>query len=106
MRTKSANKYLALGDSYTIAEGIPSIESYPAQATALLNECGMSFDFPDIIAKTGWTTADLLRGMDGYLFQQKYDIVSLLIGVNNQYQGRSELEYEAEFSKLLKRAIE
>jgi lysophospholipase L1-like esterase len=98
--------YLALGDSYTIGESIPANERYPVQAVKMLEQSGIHFDPPQIIATTGWTTADLLSAIDKTQFAGKYDIVSLLIGVNNQYQGRSKPEYEKEFTELLEKSIQ
>jgi lysophospholipase L1-like esterase len=97
--------YLALGDSYTIGEGVPIHDSYPYQAIQILREKGFSINAPEIIAKTGWTTDELSTGMNGTQFMSKYDYVSLLIGVNNQYRGKKTSEYELEFEALLKRAI-
>jgi lysophospholipase L1-like esterase len=115
--------YLALGDSYTIGESVGPDERYPAQVRRLLAEedhldCGD----PEIIAVTGWTTGNLLdalagakpEGEDGRATpggsagrQQgfSYDMVSLLIGVNNQYQGRSRAEYREQFAALLQKSI-
>ncbi|MBS1917262.1 MAG: SGNH/GDSL hydrolase family protein [Bacteroidetes bacterium] len=99
--------YLALGDSYTIGESVPETYRYPVQTTALLNKAGLHFRSPEIIATTGWTTADLQHAIDKYHFTKtKYDIVTLLIGVNNQYQGKSQAEYEEQFTWLLQKAIQ
>ncbi len=97
--------WLALGDSYTIGEGVPEGERYAVQTIAQLKDKGIHFSNPQIIATTGWTTADLLRALNKALPEDHYDIVSLLIGVNNQYQGRSQAEYETEFTELLQRSI-
>src|SRR5579871_2911874 len=86
--------YLALGDSYTIGKSVPETDRYPVQTVSLLNKSGLYFHSPEIIATTGWTTNDLQHAIDKYHFSQtKYDIVTLLIGVNNQYQGKSQSEY-------------
>lgn len=98
--------YLALGDSYTIGEGVPVYESFPYQAVQLLRDAGHEFAAPEIVAKTGWTTDELLAGIANTKFLSRYDFVSLLIGVNNQYRGRSVDEYERQFEELLKRAIQ
>lgn len=98
--------YLALGDSYTIGEQVPLTESFPYQTVQLLRKERFWFDAPEIIAKTGWTTDELAAAMSGYHFLKAYDFVSLLIGVNNQYRGRSVDEFKGEFLTLLKRAIE
>jgi lysophospholipase L1-like esterase len=99
--------YLALGDSYTIGESVPPEDRYPAQVMRALCAQGYSCgEQPDIIATTGWTTGDLLRAMATDKPATGYQAVSLLIGVNNQYQGRSQEEYRMEFTELLKQAVE
>lgn len=98
--------YLALGDSYTIGESVAPEDRYPAQVMRALCAQGYSCgEQPDIIATTGWTTGDLLRAMALDKPATGYQAVSLLIGVNNQYQGRSQEEYRTEFTELLKQAI-
>jgi len=97
--------YLALGDSYTIGESIPIYESYPYQTVQLLREKGVQITAPEIIAKTGWTTDELSAAINRSKFLEKYDYVSLLIGVNNQYRGRTTDEYATQFEELLKKAI-
>jgi lysophospholipase L1-like esterase len=98
--------YLALGDSYTIGESVAAEDRYPAQVMrALCTEGYSSGEQPDIIATTGWTTGDLLRAMAANRPASGYQAVSLLIGVNNQYQGLSQAGYRKEFTELLKRAI-
>jgi len=97
--------YLALGDSYTIGESVPEQESFPHQAADLLNKAGYAFNKPFIIAKTGWTTDELEQGIVQARPGNSYDVVSLLIGVNNQYRGRSITEYAQQFEALLQQAI-
>lgn len=97
--------YLALGDSYTIGESVPLTENFPYQAVQILRQNGYNVAAPDIIAKTGWTTDELQSAINRYHFRPKYDFVTLLIGVNNQYRGRPVKEYEPEFEHLLKQAI-
>ena len=80
-------QYLALGDSYTIGEALPLIESFPYQTVQLLRAEDIEIVASEIIAKTGWTTGELQAAIDGYTFAKKYDFISLLIGVNNQYRG-------------------
>lgn len=100
------HQYLALGDSYTIGESVGASETYPQQLVDALNAKGEDFAPPKIIARTGWTTADLQQAIAGAKIKgKKYDLVSLLIGVNNQFQGRSIDEFEREFSILLDQAI-
>jgi lysophospholipase L1-like esterase len=97
--------YLALGDSYTIGEGVPDTANFPHQAVQLLNQTGYPFGDPTIIAKTGWTTDELQQAITKAGPGNHYDMVSLLIGVNNQYRGRSSTEYAEEFESLLQQAI-
>lgn len=97
--------YLALGDSYTIGEGVALQNSFPYQTVSLLRKAGYTFYAPEIIAKTGWTTGELEAAMNDHTFLSKYDFVSLLIGVNNQYRGRAIIEYKEQFEHLLKRSI-
>lgn len=97
--------YLALGDSYTIGESVPLHKSFPYQTVCLLRKAGYNIAAPEIIAKTGWTTDELEAGMKGFEFLSKYDFVTLLIGVNNQYRGRDIIEYKEQFESLLKKAI-
>jgi lysophospholipase L1-like esterase len=98
--------YLALGDSYTIGEQVPFAENFPNQTIQLLRKSGFSFYAPEIIAKTGWTTDELSIAIDYTTFLETYDIVSLLIGVNNQYRGRSANEFKIEFEQVLQKAIQ
>lgn len=96
---------LALGDSYTIGEGVMLTENFPYQTIQLLRKSGNLFAAPEIIAKTGWTTDELQVAINQYTFQPVYDFVTLLIGVNNQYRSRSVENYKPEFENLLKQAI-
>jgi len=102
-------QYLALGDSYTIGEAIPRPSNFPNQVVSILNSAGFSFAPPRIIAKTGWTTVELEKGINEAqkekAFLPVYDLVTLLIGVNNQYRGLSLDEYKEDFKLLLKKAI-
>ncbi len=98
--------YLALGDSYTIGESLPIHQSFPYQLVQLLRRKEIFFQAPEIIAKTGWTTDELDAVMREYSFLPKYDLVTLLIGVNNQYRGRDVIEYKEQFEELLRRSIE
>lgn len=98
--------YLALGDSYTIGQSVPSVRRWPVQLADSLTRENMVVESPLIIAQTGWTTRDLQSGIEAANIEgQSFDLVSLLIGVNNQFQGRSLEEYETEFSELLSQAI-
>jgi lysophospholipase L1-like esterase len=97
--------YLALGDSYTIGESVSPAERFPIQLTARLRELGLNMDEPVIIARTGWTTDELWDRLESSAPQGPFDLVTLLIGVNNQYRGRAADEYRPEFAQLLTRAI-
>jgi len=98
--------YLALGDSYTIGEAIPLNKSFPYQVVQLLRNEEYSFNAPEIIAKTGWTTDELQNDINNTILLSKYDFVTLLIGVNNQYRGGDAIEYKQQFEEILKKAIE
>lgn len=98
--------FLALGDSYTIGESVAEDQRWPMQLVAALNDTNRPFETPTIIATTGWRTDQLKSAIEAHDLARSYDLVSLLIGVNNQYQGRSISEYEKEFSKLLQIAID
>ena len=97
--------YLALGDSYTIGEGVEAHERWPLQLAAALRAEGIALGDPRIIATTGWTTDELAAAMDAAEPLGTWDFVSLLIGVNNQYRGRDVDDYAGEFAGLLRRAI-
>lgn len=97
--------YLALGDSYTIGEQVPVYESFPYQTLELLRRANVEIHAPEIVAKTGFTTDELLQLIGSKKFLSKYDFVSLLIGVNNQYRGRDVDNFKDEFSILLNKAI-
>jgi lysophospholipase L1-like esterase len=98
--------YLALGDSYTIGESVPEEHRFPIQAARLLAAEGITLATPRIIAKTGWTTDELEAAINEAAITGTFSIVTLLIGVNNQYRGRSIAEYKTEFTRLLKQAIQ
>lgn len=98
--------YLALGDSYTIGESVPATGNFPNQTVQILKDSGVDFKPAEIVAKTGWTTDELQNKINNYTFSESYDIVTLLIGVNNQYRGRSVDSYKPEFEILLKEAIQ
>ncbi len=102
---KKQLSYLALGDSYTIGEGVQPEENFPHQLAALLRKNGIEVKGPDIVAKTGWTTDELMTGINNSKLLPQYDYVTLLIGVNNQYRGRSLDEYTLQFEMLLMKAI-
>jgi lysophospholipase L1-like esterase len=104
--TASPRSYLALGDSYTIGQSVSVADRFPVQTAKYLADQGVKFNAPEIIAQTGWTTGNLLSTLDfAAPVKSAYDIVTLLIGVNNQYQGRSKPEYADQFLILLNRAV-
>jgi lysophospholipase L1-like esterase len=98
-------RYLALGDSYTIGQSVDPALRYPVQIADSLNERGYLMRAPEIIAVTGWTTADLKAGIRAANPQGPYDLVSLLIGVNNQYRGIDISIYRTEFEELIDQSI-
>ena len=97
--------FLALGDSYTIGEAVDESERWPSQFVQRMNVAGKSFHAPEIIAKTGWTTDELQAAIAEKNPKGPYDLVSLLIGVNNQYRGNSLEVYKKEFIELLEQAL-
>jgi lysophospholipase L1-like esterase len=96
---------LSLGDSYTIGEGVAAIERWPNQLASELRKRDVDIAEPRIIATTGWTTDELAGAIDREGVHDSFDLVTLLIGVNNQYRGRDPENYRAEFASLLNRAI-
>lgn len=101
----AALAYLALGDSYTIGEGVEDAGRWPVQLAARLRAMGIPLADPRIIATTGWTTDELAAAMDAAEPLGDWAFVSLLIGVNNQYRGRPVDDYATEFQRLLQRAV-
>jgi lysophospholipase L1-like esterase len=97
--------YLALGDSYTIGESINTKDRWPIQLKSALDSVGYRLKEPKIIAETGWRTDDMLNAAKKKLGDNRFDVVSLLIGVNNEYQGKSLKSFESEFEECLKYAI-
>lgn len=104
-QASSATSYLALGDSYTIGEGVDGAARWPVQLARALRSEGIALSDPRIIATTGWTTDELAAAIDAEEPLGDYGFVSLLIGVNNQYRGRDAGEYRLQFEALLQRAI-
>lgn len=99
-------RFLALGDSYTIGEAVADKERWPMQLVQGLRNRGMAIADPYLVATTGWTTADLRQALTSAELSPPYDLVSLQIGVNNQYQGLEPLLYEQDFELLLRQAVE
>lgn len=97
--------YLALGDSYTIGESVAYPERWPVQLRTYLLNQEVDMQEPRIIAKTGWTTDELKAGIQTADHDPTYDLVSLLIGVNNQYRGRTAEQFRPEFAELLRTSI-
>lgn len=104
-QTAAELRFLALGDSYTIGESVADSERWPVQLAKQLRKQGIAINDPQIIARTGWTTDELDAAIDAANPQGPFQLVTLLIGVNNQYRGRAAEEYRVEFVGLLKRAI-
>ncbi|MBC7792014.1 MAG: SGNH/GDSL hydrolase family protein [Anaerolineae bacterium] len=103
---RSANlSFLALGDSYTIGEGVAREERWPEQLAVLARAQDVPLGDPLIIARTGWTTDELSAAIDSANPQGPFALVTLLIGVNNQYRGRDADEYRGQFRALLARAV-
>lgn len=96
---------LALGDSYTIGESVTETERFPNQLATALQNSGVNVPPPKIIARTGWTTRDLFTAINNETLTPPYDLVTLLIGVNNQFRGQDITLYEQEFQELLQFAI-
>lgn len=107
--TKVSLSFLALGDSYTIGESVEETMRWPVLLANQLTNAGYEVDTVRIIATTGWTTAELKEGIAQANVTESYNLVSLLIGVNNQYRGEergySMALYEQEFTQLLEQAI-
>lgn len=103
--TRHYHTYLALGDSYTIGEALPLHESFPYQATQLLRKTGVHMHAPEIVAKTGWTTFELAEHLLHTRLNEHYDVVTLLIGVNNQYRGLPLQDFTTDLEFLVKKAL-
>jgi len=101
----AALRFLALGDSYTIGEGVAAADRWPAQLVALLGERGVRVAPPEIIARTGWTSSQLASAITDAAPRGPYDLVTLLVGVNDQYRGLDVDGYRPRFVALLERAI-
>jgi lysophospholipase L1-like esterase len=106
MPTRAQHRFLALGDSYTIGEGVTELDRWPVQLAAALRQQDIGIEVPEILACTGWTTDELAHAMRHHQFHPPYALITLLIGVNNQYRGRDLANYREEFGALLARAID
>ncbi len=101
----SPKKYLALGDSYTIGEAVPEADRWPVQLVERLRKDDITIKDPSIVATTGWTTDELQNALQRVRLDGSFDLVSLLIGVNNQYRAYPIETYRKEFEELLDQAI-
>jgi lysophospholipase L1-like esterase len=98
-------RFLALGDSYTIGERVAPAARWPAQLAALLRARGVAVAEPEIVARTGWTVDDLAAALEEAEPSGPYDLVTLQIGVNDEYRGRAAEVYRGEFRVMLRRAV-
>lgn len=105
LSTDTGFTYLALGDSYTIGQSVPESDRFPVQTVKLLRDSGIAIADPVIVARTGWTTDELNSGIQEANVQGTFDVVTLLIGVNDQYRGRAVEFYKPAFTLLLEQAI-
>jgi lysophospholipase L1-like esterase len=96
---------LHLGDSYTIGEGVDLEDGWPFQLHELMIASGFSIALAEIIARTAWTTTDLLEAMDNMDLQPEWDLITLCIGVNNQYQGLDQAAFGRELTQLVEMAL-
>jgi lysophospholipase L1-like esterase len=104
-KNNSDYTYLALGDSYTIGQSVETNDRFPVQLSEKLTVNGFLVDSPEIVAQTGWTTGELSAAIAERNLDENYDLVTLLIGVNNQFRGRDPGEYRVQFAELLQTAI-
>lgn len=98
-------QYLALGDSYTIGQGVDTLDRWPNQLRSKLEQDGYTIEKTDIIAQTGWKTSDLLNAIEDSSLEN-YNLMSLLIGVNNQFSGIPFEIYANEFDELINQMID
>ncbi len=103
--TVKTKTYLALGDSYTIGQSVDSSERFPAQTAAILKRRGYNISSIDYIATTGWKTVNLQWAIEDLRTIKTYDVVTLLIGVNDQYLKHDTTDYREHFTNLLQKAI-
>ncbi len=96
---------LCLGDSYTIGQSVKTEERFPEQTIALLQQKKIKIAKPEIVAKTGWTSKDLINAIHQKSLNNDFDCVTLLIGVNDQFRGIDTAVYRKNFETLLKTAI-
>ncbi len=101
----ASKTYLALGDSYTIGQGVNVDQRFPVQTIDWLFQNGIKMEQAKIVATTGWTTLALQNAINSQTLATKYDVVSLLIGVNDQFSGIDTTTYSIRFTQLLERSI-
>ncbi|MEB0249029.1 GDSL-type esterase/lipase family protein, partial [Mucilaginibacter sp. 5B2] len=94
-------RYLAMGDSYTVGRFLPTAQSFPYQLAATLKSKGINVAVPVVLAQNGWRTDELLQRIVGTAKNETFDFVTLLIGVNNQYQNKNHETYQTEFTQIL-----
>ena len=104
--SKEGLSYLALGDSYTIGESVATPDNFPYQLADSIGKTRNEYASPVIIARTGWRTDQLMDAVESANLKNEFDLVTLLIGVNNEFQGRSLEEYERDFRMLCQKSIE
>jgi lysophospholipase L1-like esterase len=102
----SQKSILCLGDSYTIGEGVPLFESFPYLLVQALRQSELSFAAPEIVAKTGFTTDELLQQINKTILLNQYHYATVLIGVNNQYRGYSIEVFEQELKVIIEIALQ
>jgi lysophospholipase L1-like esterase len=102
---RGAVRLLALGDSYTIGESVPVESSWPLQLAASLRAAGLDVARPRVIARTGWTTGELAAAIDAAQVDGPFDLVTLLVGVNDQYHGCPVDDFRPRFHDLVQRAV-
>ena len=96
---------ICIGDSYTIGENVPMHENFPYQTLQKLRKLNLKFNAPEIIAKTGWTSFELIEHLNSIELQESYDFATLLIGVNNQYRGLSIEDFSKDFEFLINKSL-
>lgn len=102
---KESLSFLALGDSYTIGTSETPENSWPMQLAKAMTKKGINLNSPTIIAGAGWTTDKLISEIESSNLNGEYDLVSLLIGVNNQYRGLDIEQFKVQFETLLDKSV-
>ncbi len=99
-------RFLALGDSYTIGESVASDQRWPVQLVKALRAEDIEVRQPRIIARTGWTTDELAGAIEAAELKHEFDLVTLMVGVNDQYRGHAVEDYRGEMERLVERAVQ